>query len=77
MKGVKLVELSEFKVKNYLGSNQIAQFKNFDFCKFSHVYPFQTKIGHILVLSKPMKNKLVVQIVMYSQSRAQELSNDA
>ena len=38
MKGVKLVELSEFKVKNYLGSNQIAQFKNFDFVKIFTCY---------------------------------------
>ena len=38
MKGVKLVELSEFKVKNYLGSNLIAQFKNFDFMKIFTCY---------------------------------------
>ena len=39
--GVKLVELSEFKVKNYLGSNQIAQFKFFDFMKIFTSYPLR------------------------------------
>ena len=39
--GVKLVELSEFKDKNYLGSNQIAQFKIFDFMKIFTCYPLR------------------------------------